>query len=326
MTRQNTAGRKGWTKITSWVAVLSFVLTVVFPLPALAGDAVFYYHNDATGSPVAITNSAGTKVWGADYEPFGELAGVVETVPNSQQFLAKTVDPETSLHLLGARYYDGKIGRFLSVDAGLLRGQQAAMLGRAQFHNVYAYSANNPNRFLDPTGDTPIDVVFLAIDVATLGVAVYTGVGIASAVVDVGLSAAGVISPVPGVGEVLKAGRAVGHVADIVKVSAGELRSAGRADFRASRAEALAKANDKNNGKCFYCGINKAAQGDHVKSLKSFADDVNAGKISRADAIKQASAPENIVGACLQCNTSKGAKQLSVTDGPGKWVAPNRFK
>jgi RHS repeat-associated protein len=217
MVLQSNARRWGRTKITSWIAMLSFILTAVLPLTALAGDTVFYYHNDATGSPVAVTNSVGTKVWGADYEPFGELAGVVETVPNNQQFLAKTVDPETSLHLLGARYYDGKIGRFLSVDAGLLHGQQAAMLGRSQFHNVYAYSANNPYRFFDPTGDTPIDVVFLAIDVASLGVAVYTGVGIASAVVDVGLSAAGVISPVPGVGEVLKAGRAVGHVAGIVK-------------------------------------------------------------------------------------------------------------
>ncbi|WP_146216056.1 hypothetical protein [Nitrospira lenta] len=99
----------------------------------------------------------------------------------------------------------------MSVDPGLLRGQQASTLGRGQFHNVYAYSANNPYRFVDPSGNTPIDLVFLAVDVAKLGFAVYTGVGISSAVVDVGLSIAGVVSPVAGTGELLKAGRGAEH-------------------------------------------------------------------------------------------------------------------
>lgn len=218
MKRHTMSGdRRSIRAVVSWVVLLAFLATAVLPLPALAGDAVFYYHNDPTGSPVAITDAAGTKVWGADYEPFGEIAGLVETVPNNQQFLAKTVDPETSLHLLGARYYDGKIGRFLSVDPGLLHGQQASTLGRGQFHNVYAYSANNPYRFVDPSGNTPIDLLFLAVDVAKLGFAVYTGVGISSAVVDVGLSIAGVVSPVAGTGEVLKAGRAVERAAEVAR-------------------------------------------------------------------------------------------------------------
>ena len=180
MARHNNARRWDWTRSTSWIAVLSFILTAVLPLPALAGDAVFYYHNDTTGSPVAVTNSAGTKVWGADYEPFGELAGVVETVPNNQQFLARTVDPETSLHLLGARYYDGKIGRFLGVDPGLLRGEQASWIGRAQFHNLYTYSVNNPYRYADPSGENPIilqELVALAQKYGTVALRAVQRVG-----------------------------------------------------------------------------------------------------------------------------------------------------
>jgi RHS repeat-associated protein len=152
----------------SWIAVLSFILTAVLPLPALAGDAVFYYHNDTTGSPVAVTNSAGTKVWGADYEPFGELAGVVETVPNNQQFLAKTVDPETSLHLLGARYYDGKLGRFASIDQALLNGQPGSAVQYPQRLNFYGYSANNPYKHVDPTGrylETGWDIISLGFSI-----------------------------------------------------------------------------------------------------------------------------------------------------------------
>ncbi|ULA65590.1 MAG: exported protein of unknown function [Nitrospira sp.] len=204
-------------KLGWWSHLLLCLCLVLAPFTARAGEAVFYYHNDATGSPVAITNSAGTVVWKADYEPFGELAGLVENVPNPQQFLAKTVDPETSLHLLGARYYDGKMGRFLSVDPALLQGRQASQLGRSQFLNPYSYSINNPYRFSDPTGNTPIDLIFLAVDVARFGVAVYTGDGVGAAAIDVGLSLAGVVSPIAGTGEALKVGRAADHALDAVK-------------------------------------------------------------------------------------------------------------
>lgn len=141
--------------VVSWVVLLAFLVTAVLPLPALAGDAVFYYHNDPTGSPVAITNAAGTKVWGADYEPFGEIAGLVENVPNNQQFLAKPVDPETSLHLLGARYYDGKLGRFLSIDPELLDGAPRSTITFPQRLNCFSNAANNPFRFADPSGRFP---------------------------------------------------------------------------------------------------------------------------------------------------------------------------
>jgi len=107
-------------------------------------------------------------------------------------------------------------------------------------------------------------------------------------------------------------------VSEIKQVTSCELRSAGRADFNASRKDALAA----NGGKCTYCGANKATAADHIKPLKSYADDVNAGKISKADAVTQANARENITGACTPCNSSKGAKELSETPEPDKWVPP----
>ncbi|ULA65592.1 MAG: exported protein of unknown function [Nitrospira sp.] len=147
----------GW-----WSHLLLCLCLLLAPFTARAGEAVFYYHNDATGSPVAITNSTGTVVWKADYEPFGELAELVENVPNHQQFLAKTVDPETSLHLLGARYYDGKMGRFLGVDPALLRGQPASAIQYPQRLSLYSYAGNNPYRHVDPTGrylETAFDLI-----------------------------------------------------------------------------------------------------------------------------------------------------------------------
>jgi RHS repeat-associated protein len=120
--------------------------------PAFAGEYVLFYHNDATGSPVAMTDINGNVVWRADYEPFGNLAAVTETLPNTHEFIGKERDQETSLHYFGARYYDVRIGRFLSVDPALLRGRPPSAKTIPQRLNLYSYSTNNPYRYFDPDG------------------------------------------------------------------------------------------------------------------------------------------------------------------------------
>jgi RHS repeat-associated protein len=82
----------------------------------------------------------------------------------------------------------------------------------------------------------------------------------------------------------------------------------------------------KNGGKCEYCGERDSSQVDHIVPVKKFADDVNAGKTTRAQAKKDANATGNLAGACGSkggCNQQKGAKQLSATPGQGKYVPPN---
>ena len=129
-----------------------FLFATLTAFPASAGEYVLFYHNDALGSPVALTDSSGNVVWRTDYEPFGNLATLTETLPNTHQFIGKEVDAETSLHYLEARFYDGGIGRFLSVDPALRLKIQFETLTRPQALNNYVYGGNNPYRFVDRDG------------------------------------------------------------------------------------------------------------------------------------------------------------------------------
>src|SRR5438876_7002395 len=132
------------------LSTVALLFATVTTGPALAGEYVLFYHNDTLGSPVAVTDINGNVVWRTDYEPFGNPATVTETLPNTHEFIGREHDPETGLHYLGARYYDGGIGRFLSVDPALLRGRPPSALTIPQRLNQYAYSTNNPYRFFYP--------------------------------------------------------------------------------------------------------------------------------------------------------------------------------
>lgn len=108
---------------------------------------IYYYHVDHLGTPQAMTNSTGTVVWKADYEPFGKATvSPASTVENNLRFPGQYYDRETGLHYNYFRDYDPRMGRYVEVDPIGLEGGI----------NPYAYANNAPTMYTDPLGLKPV--------------------------------------------------------------------------------------------------------------------------------------------------------------------------
>ena len=105
----------------------------------------FYYHPDHLGSSSYITNLDGEVVQHIEYVPFGEV--FIEERNNIWNtpylFNAKEFDEETGLYYYGARYYEPRLGLWISAD-----------IEQETHPNVstYTYCLNNPILFIDPDG------------------------------------------------------------------------------------------------------------------------------------------------------------------------------
>jgi len=121
---------------------------VLCSLPAAARERVYYFHNDHLGTPQAMSDATGRKVWEAEYEPFGKATvnedpdGDGRLVTNNLRFPGQYFDAETGLHYNYFRDYDPETGRYLTPDP----------IGLAGGLNQYNYVMNNPVNFIDPSG------------------------------------------------------------------------------------------------------------------------------------------------------------------------------
>lgn len=104
-----------------------------------AGQAA-YYHADGLGSIVKMTDSTGNVIQTRQYDAWGNLE--VGADQPGYAFTGREWDPETGLYYYRARYYDPKIGRFISEDP----------IGLAGGINSYAYARNSPHNLTDPSG------------------------------------------------------------------------------------------------------------------------------------------------------------------------------
>jgi RHS repeat-associated protein len=115
---------------------------------APGNEKLFYLHTDHLATPRLATDSAQRVVWRYEGEAFG--ASVPNEDPDGDgarvtinlRFPGQYYDAETGLHYNWHRYYDPKIGRYITSDPIGLKGGL----------NTYAYVSSGPLRWVDFTG------------------------------------------------------------------------------------------------------------------------------------------------------------------------------
>lgn len=112
-----------------------------------------YYHPDHLGSTAAITDAGGNIVEERAYFPFGSSRSEYrpKSILEAYQFTGMEKDRESALFSFGARFYNATLPRFTRADP---LGADIPMdwLSTPQKLNAYAYVANNPINFVDPSG------------------------------------------------------------------------------------------------------------------------------------------------------------------------------
>jgi len=144
--------------------LLALAAAQLFSQAGSGSEKIFFYHTDATGTPLAMTDESRNVVWRADYKPFGEEWESTQTIENNRRFVGKEKDSETGFSYFGARHFEARIGRFVSTDLigpiNIREGKiNEQILLNPHRLNLYAHSLNNPYRFIDPDGNSPRDIL-----------------------------------------------------------------------------------------------------------------------------------------------------------------------
>lgn len=111
---------------------------------------VTFLVNDHHGTAELAVNATDGSLSRRRYTPFGQVRAAAGQWPagNEKGFVGGVVDSSTDLTTLGARGYDPRTGRFISVDPEISMGQSQQM-------NGYNYADNNPMTLSDPDGRWP---------------------------------------------------------------------------------------------------------------------------------------------------------------------------
>ena len=135
--------RKGKTWNIAFMALLLF-----FVLGAFAAQSYVSHKSSAVSTTIANSGHAFAAAEPVSFQSIGAVpdsSGSVSTTSSEFLFNGQQQD-ETGLYYLRARYYDPKVGRFISSDPEIGHDDDPATLHR------YTYASNDPVNRVDPTG------------------------------------------------------------------------------------------------------------------------------------------------------------------------------
>ncbi len=171
---------------------------------AVRDGARTYYHYNAHGDVVQLTNSSGTVTRNYTYDAFGVEQDASDSDANPFRYCGEQFDEETGNYYLRARYYSPEVGRFTQEDThwnpgNMIYGDEPQKWNEwqgeedplglhaytykleatavAQTGNLYAYGLNNPILYRDSTGNFVVTAIVVGILVgAAVGGAVGAGI------------------------------------------------------------------------------------------------------------------------------------------------------
>ena len=118
---------------------------------AETGGEKTYYHQNAHGDVILLTDEMGDILRSYEYDAFGREWGALDTDNNPFRYCGEYFDKQTETVYLRARYYDSAYGRFTQQD-----GWEYANFGDPLSLNLYTYCWNNPVLYADYTGAFPL--------------------------------------------------------------------------------------------------------------------------------------------------------------------------
>jgi RHS repeat-associated protein len=127
----------------------------------IKGGTTYKIITDQLGSPRLVVNAdTGVIAQQLDYDEFGLITQ--DTNPGFQPFgfAGGLVDNQTGLTRFGARDYDAHAGRWTSKDPIRFAGGDS---------NIYGYVFSDPVNFIDPNGESALEVTFDAVYALTGG-------------------------------------------------------------------------------------------------------------------------------------------------------------
>ncbi|EUJ42081.1 RHS repeat domain-containing protein, partial [Listeria rocourtiae] len=114
------------------------------------GAKTIFYHYNAHGDVIALTNEAGEMVAEYSYDAWGNVLQATETTNEAKQnpfgYAGYTYDKEIGMYYLMARYYNPEQGVFISLDPD--PGDEDDPITM----NGYIYTDNNPVMRIDSDG------------------------------------------------------------------------------------------------------------------------------------------------------------------------------
>ena len=112
-----------------------------------ANESIIYLHTDHLATPRSGTDENGNEVWSWNSDAFGRTQAVGSATVNLR-FPGQYYDSETQLHYNWNRYYDPRVGRYITSDPIGLDGGL----------NTFGYVLNNPLSYYDSYGLMPFPI------------------------------------------------------------------------------------------------------------------------------------------------------------------------